>query len=113
MSCVEDVLTGLKRSRRDVVARCASPPASPDVQILTPLDQLAVQLRSSRNGHDFSSLDLRYRSDLYDKAADMWLQNKASGFTYMMAAERVAFSYNLKFAECDRAKIKASICNRI
>ena len=43
----------------------------------------------------------------------MCLQNRAIGFTYIMAAERVAFSYNLKFAECDCAKIKASIGKRI
>ena len=113
MSGAEAEPSVLERPRRSVPSCVESPPLSADVLISSPLDDLAAEFRSTRVGHQFSSLDLRFRSDLYHRAADVLLKNETPGFTYMMAAEQVAALYNIKFDKCDRQKIKMSVCNRI
>ncbi len=79
MSGAEVELIVLDLSRRSMPIRNESPPLSPDVHISSPLDELHAQVRSSRNGHSFSALDLRYRSDLYHRVADVWLKTKLRG----------------------------------
>ncbi len=71
MSGDEAELSGLELSRRSRLARNESPPLSTDVHISSPLDELHAEVRSSRNGHQFLALDLRYRSDLYHRVADV------------------------------------------
>ena len=110
----DDIVSSVsRRSRRIGLLRVENDTQSADVEIISPLDELAQRLRASRNGHPFASIGLRCRSDLYGKAADMWLQSKTKGFTYLMAAEQVAHQHNITFADCDRQKIKVAICKRV
>ena len=104
MSGAEAELSGLELSRRSRPARNESPPLSTYVHISSPLDELHAEFRSSRNGHQFSALHLRYISDLYHRVVDVWLKNKTPGFSNTMVAEQVASLYNIKFDKCDRPK---------
>ena len=101
------------RPRRSVHLPNENDLHSPDVEIVSPLDEFAHLFRATRNGHPFASLALKYRSELYDRAADVWLRNKSTGFTYLMAAEQIAHLYNITFADCDRSKIKMAISKRV
>ncbi len=94
--------------------RRESQPLSRGVLIISSLDKLAPRVRSTCNGQQLFALERRYRTDLYDKVDDVWLQSKTTaGFTYIMAAEHVDALYNIAFDKRDHTKIKSSICNEI
>ncbi len=113
MSGDDTVSSVSRRSRRTGMLRVENDTQSADVEIISPLDQLAQRLRASRNAHPFASIGLKCRSELYGKAADVWLQSNTVGFTYLMAAHQVAHQYNITIAACDRPKIKVAICKRV
>ena len=103
----------LDRSRRIRLLRVENDMQSADVEIVFPVEKLAQRLRASRNGHPFAAIGLGRRSELYDRAADVGLQSKTDGFTYLMAAEHVAHQHNINFADCDIQKVKIAICKRV
>jgi hypothetical protein len=113
MSGDDTISSVSRRSRRSGLLRVENDTQSADVEIISPFDELAQRLRASRNGHPFASIGLRWRSELYGKAADLWLHSKTKGFTYLMAAEQVAHRHNITFAYCDRPKNKVAICKRV
>jgi hypothetical protein len=61
--------------------------------LVSPLDNLIAQNRSSRRNINFESLKLTYRKDLADKFADLVLHDPS--LTSAMAADIIANKYNI------------------
>ncbi len=59
--------------------RNEGPPLSTNVNISSSLDELLAQVCSSRNGHQYSALDLSYRSDLLYIGLLMCVEKQNSG----------------------------------
>jgi predicted alpha/beta hydrolase family esterase len=93
MSGAEDVANGLGRPRRRMLVSQVDHGELADVVLVAPLDEFAAAHRSSRRQFRFESLEIKYRKDLADRAAD--LVSKDTSLKYLEAADRVAERYNI------------------
>jgi len=89
MSGAVNVSGSLGSDCENVHVPARTPPPSPDVVIVTPLERFVSSARNLRAGHDFAGLSIQCRKDFYDRAVDLVIKDRSGGLTYMNAADRV------------------------
>ena len=76
--------------------------STPDVQIVSPLDDFLSRHRSCKALIPFSELHATCRKDFYGKAANYYIEFGGGIVTYIFAAEEIARQFRLAIANCDR-----------
>jgi hypothetical protein len=89
------------RLRREVHSGVVDTDSTPDVQIITLLEEYLSKHRFVKALDPFSILNPRCRKDFYDKAAIYHIEKGDETLTYFFAAKYVARQLGLAIAICD------------
>jgi hypothetical protein len=103
---------GFVRLRREVHSGVVNTDPTPDVQIVSPLDDFLSRHRSCKALITFSELYATCRKDFYGKAANYFIEFGGGIITYIFAAEEIARQFTLAIATCDRATVHQSVRTR-
>jgi hypothetical protein len=104
---------GFGRLRRHVYSDVDNAESSPDVRIVSPLDDFLSRHRTCKAIIPFSALHVSRRKDFYGKAANYYIEFGGGIVTYTFAAEEIARQFRLAIAACDRATVHQSVRNRV
>ena len=102
---VVNVGVGLGRLRREVHSGVVDTDSTPDVQIITPLEDFLGKHRVIKALILFSTLISIYRKKFYGRAAKYHLENGGGVVTYIFSIEQVARQFGLSYAACDRRAV--------
>jgi len=86
---------------------------SPDVQIVSPLDDFLSRHRVCKALIPFSDLHAIYRKYFYGRAANYYIEFGGGIVTYIFAAEEIARQFRLAIVACDRPAVHQSVRNRV
>ena len=100
-----NVGAGLGRLRREVHSGVVDTDSTPDVQIITPLEDFFSKHRAIKAPILFFTLNPSYSKKIYDKAAKYHLENGGCVVTYIVYIEQVARQFGLTIAACDRQAV--------
>ena len=100
-----NVGAGLGRLRREVHSGVVDTDSTPDVHIITPLEELFSKHRAVKGLIPFSTLNPRCRKYFYGKAAKYHLENGGGIVAYIFYIEQIARQLDLSYAGCDRLAV--------
>ena len=83
MSGADLVESALGAERREVPRVVENRHSTPDVQIITPLDLFYSKRRTCKALIPFGDIHISCRKDLYDRAADIFMNGCRAAVTYV------------------------------
>jgi len=114
MSGVDDAHDGLTRPRRAMIVS----PSSTTIENFRNVEpsilaSFSDRHRQTKGGIKFTSLNITERKEFYARVVDHVFNCPTTILTLFEATYRVAVSYNIVIADCDRIRIKASVNNHL
>ena len=113
MSGAVNVGAAFEPVRRQVHSGVVNTESTPNILIITPLDDFSSKHRGCKSRIPFFSLPRSCRNNFYDKAAEYFIDKGGETLSYFSAAESIARQFGLVIASCDRSTVHQSIRNRV